>query len=321
MTTVQTLCVRRRCRCRRLARSVERLVEVRRLGSLTMSHTPSPWERPVFIASMGRSGSTLLQRVLNVHPQLTIWGEHGGMLSGLTASIDAVNQPAAFNNLDEGYEHREMVIGELSQKDVFKPWVSAFRPAGYEAKIRTMLTDLFTEGLSPDTRWGFKEIRYNADDVRKIMALFPHAHIVVLARDVNGYAQSRFFAWSNTDYDLTTDEGVAAIQQRLTKFINGWLRRYEGLVEVCNDFPERTSMVSYADLSAESGRVESLFGELGMTAPPSDAIEPVLRAVVGSSFKHNSLARSNRAHVGKIVDEIVAGWAEVDAVSTALSLK
>ena len=237
-----------------------------------MSHTGSAWERPVFIASMGRSGSTLLQRVLNVHPQLTIWGEHGGMLTGMLASIDAVNQPSAFDNLAEGYEHRDMVIGELSQKDVFKPWVSAFRPDHYEGKIRDLLTDVFTDGLSSDIRWGFKEIRYKADDFRKIMALFPDSHVIVLARDVEGYAQSRFFAWSNTDFDFATDEGVAAAQKKLTNFITGWLRRYEGLVELCNDYPDRTSKVTYADLSAESGRVESLFGELGMSAPSPEAL-------------------------------------------------
>jgi len=56
---------------------------------------------------MGRSGSTLLQRLLNVHAGLTIWGEHGGFLKGITEAYRLVGvEPSHRDQLEGGYEHR-----------------------------------------------------------------------------------------------------------------------------------------------------------------------------------------------------------------------
>ncbi len=279
----------------------------------------TPWERPVFVVSTGRSGSTLLQRVLNVHPDLTIWGEHAGMISGLVKSLDSVFHPAAHKNLTLGYADRELVVGELSEKDVFKPWVSPFTPEDYEAAIRNLISGLFTNGLSPNVRWGFKEIRYERPQVEKLMELFPNSHVVILSRDVLGYTQSRFFAWNNTDYDLATDEGLEKVKVRLRSITNGWIKRYQGFVELAAAAPERTSLVSYADLNMQSGRVSGLFEELGMASPAVDAIAPVLEAVVGSSFRHNSMARANREQMAEIVEEVLADRTEIELLSKSLS--
>ncbi len=243
---------------------------------------------------MGRSGSTLLQRLLNVHPQLTIWGEHGGFLKGLIDAYSVTLHDANRDNLIDGYEHRATVIGELVEKEKFKPWVSPFRPVDLQDRLRSLMVDLFTNSLTPDIRWGFKEIRYSKSEVEKLMELFPHAHLVILARDLDGYSMSRFFAFGNTDFDLESDEGRLAASTKLGQMRHGWMTRYRGLLEVRDQFPERTSVVSYADLAPGSQRPAQLFAELGETLPSADAIEVVLGAKTGSSFRFNEAARANR---------------------------
>lgn len=285
-----------------------------------MTSTSDRWARPIFIASMGRSGSTLLQRVLNVHPSVTIWGEHAGFLSGILQSYALAREPNAEKNLTQGFEHRNMVIGELSEKEVFKPWVSPFTPDDLEDGIRSMMTELFTAGLTPDIRWGFKEIRYTDVELRTLMSMFPQAQLVVLARDVGGYAQSRFFAFGNTDFDFETEDGRAQATKRVTNMINGWVKRYQGLVGLLDEFADRSTTVAYGDLVSGSDRPSRLFAELGEEPPRLEAIETVLGAVSGSSYRHNSAARASKSALEDLLAEVEIDRTEIARLSQRLGM-
>lgn len=281
---------------------------------------PTRWNQPIFVASMGRSGSTLLQRVLNVHPEVTIWGEHAGFLSGILQSLAIAESDAAVTNLQKGFENRDMVIGELSNTDVFEPWVSPFRAEDLGAAIHSMLIQLFTEGLAPETRWGFKEIRYTDAELVALMEMFPEAHLVLLARDIEGYATSRFFAFGNTDFDLESEEGRAQAIKRLTNMLNGWMKRYQGLLTVSDRYADRSSLVAYSDLVQGSDRPRRLFEELGETTPRQEAIDAVLGAMAGSSFKHNSAARSNRGRLAELIAQADVDREECARLSARLGL-
>ncbi len=285
-----------------------------------MTSIPDRWAQPIFVASMGRSGSTLLQRLLNVHPQVTIWGEHAGFLTGILQSYALAREPNAEKNLSEGFEHRDMVIGELSEKDVFKPWVSPFTADDLEHGVRSMMVDLFTAGLSPEIRWGFKEIRYTNVELRTLMAMFPQAQLVVLARDIEGYAQSRFFAFGNTDFDFETDVGREQASKRVTNMMNGWVKRYQGLVGLLDQFSDRSITVAYGDLVAGSSRPDRLFDELGEERPRREAIEAVLGAVSGSSYRHNSAARASRSELAALLELVDVDRDEIARLSQRLGL-
>ena len=283
-----------------------------------LEEVPNRWNRPIFVASMGRSGSTLLQRVLNVHPEVTIWGEHGGFLSGLLQSYDALSEPMTAQNLEVGNRSKDEVVGELSDKGSFKPWVSPFDQADAEDRIREMVLELFTDGLDPSIRWGFKEIRYSRDELATLMTMFPEAHMVILAREFRGFAQSRFFAFGNTSYDFDSEEGRQAARKRLSKMSRSWIRRYRGLLAVAKQYPERSSVIAYRDLVAGSPRPIELFAELGEDPPPASAIDDVLGAVAGSSFRHNSAARDNRDALVGLIDEAKINWAAHERLSGRL---
>ncbi len=279
---------------------------------------PIRWNRPIFVASMGRSGSTLLQRVLNLHPDVTIWGEHGGFLSGLLESYEAASRPVTAKNLAVGYESRHEIIGELQDKDSFKPWVSPFTTEDIERSFTDHVRGLFTSELAPTTRWGFKEIRYSQNEVATLMTMFPEAQLVILARDFPGFAQSRFFAFGNTDFDFDTEEGRAAAQLRLSKMADGWIRRYQGLLAARDQFVERTSVVAYHELTEGPSRAVELFAELGETAPTTGAIESVLGSIVGSTFRHNKAAIRNRDRLIELLDGAPIDWPEYELLAKEL---
>lgn len=271
---------------------------------------PTRWNRPIFVASMGRSGSTLLQRVLNVHPEITIWGEHGGFLSGILLSYRAASVPDTVRNLAEGYASRDQVIGELADKGSFIPWISPFSATDLEDRIVEMTRGLFTAGIESTVRWGFKEIRYNSQELTTLMRMFPEAHLVILARDFRGFAQSRFFAFGNTDFDFESAEGRSAVSRRLNTMSVNWIRRYQEMIGVREGYPDRTSLIAYRDLVPGSPRLAELFEELGEVSPAPEALNAVLGEVAGSSYRFNDAARRNRGELLAVLEESEVDWDE-----------
>lgn len=279
------------------------------------------WERPIIVASMGRSGSTLLQRLLNVHPEVTIWGEHGGFLRGLVEAYKLVGvEPSHREQLEAGFEQRNTIIGPLDEHDKFRPWVSPFRPDDMVDRLREFVVDTFTEGLTPDIRWGFKEIRYSGAELRRLMELFPHAQLVILARDVPGYAKSRFFAFGQTDFDFDSEEGIATATGKVDAMIDGWMKRYTGLLDLAAEQPGRTSLVAYSDLVPGNDRTARLFTELGETPPTNDALAAVLDAKAGSSFRWNEAARVNSERLDDVINDANYDRARYDVLAARLGL-
>ena len=164
-------------------------------------------DAPLIVSSVGRSGSTLLQRLLNCHEHLTIWGEHGGFLKGvLEARHRVVGIDAHRAHLERGFANRDSVVGVLSAPDSFEPWVSSFDANRFDQELRSTVIDLFSAQLPADVRWGFKEIRYTAADVVGLASFLPNAHFVFLVRDMESYLASRFFAFGR-EFDFETGEG------------------------------------------------------------------------------------------------------------------
>lgn len=266
-----------------------------------MSDQKSPWERPIFVASLARSGSTLLQRVINVHPGITIWGEHGGMLKGITDAVRGSTQEFVVKNLKSGVRVSEGVIGELSDKETFSPWVSPFEAHEISDALRATMLDLFTRKLPKDVRWGFKEIRYGALELRTMMELFPEAHLVILARGIEQQVSSRVFAWGAKDLDLDTDEGRTSAQDMIAGMTRHWVARYWSLHALAEEMPDRTSLVAYSDLVQGSDRIPKLFEELGESAPPDEAIGEVLGARSGSSYSKASKSNEHSELVAEMI--------------------
>ena len=115
---------------------------------------------PVVILSSGRSGSTLLQKLLNTHPELVIWGEHAGFLNGLMRSWKAVmNAEWIPDKVPRGLwlMNRDRPV----DAEKWTAWDGPFSKVMYHEAIRGMLDSLLAKGLPDEVRWGFKEIRYH----------------------------------------------------------------------------------------------------------------------------------------------------------------
>ena len=155
-------------------------------------------ERPVFLLGLHRSRSTLLQRVLNAHPKLVVWGEHGGLINKL-AELNATSELVW--NVERPISERGLRRFATKAPELlngFEPWATPWDPKEYRNSCRRFLTRTFRRDLRPGQRWGIKEIRYASPDTTRFLAsLYPESQFIVLRRDLLGLCVSSILCtWS-----------------------------------------------------------------------------------------------------------------------------
>lgn len=189
---------------------------------------------PVFLlAGGGRTGSTLLQRLIISTRQVLVWGEHGGIL--LPQMRRLLSQTHSWIESANGYR----MLDEF-KADAYNTWVPNLNPE--PASLRSAGRAFLEQYLGASARkmgyarWGFKEIRYGAEDVRMLQTLFPRASFVFLVRNpVNCLRSIKATKWYASDHNA--DPAV---------FLNEWARTSGDLADV---YPEcrRACLVRYED--------------------------------------------------------------------------
>jgi hypothetical protein len=170
-------------------------VRVRRLSSrtarwLVSTTSPSRDYRYVFVVTYGRSGSTLLQGLLNAIPGYRIRGENGNALYRLYQADAAI--ASAHGKFTESYHERP-----------HNAWYGApsMRPDAFRLQLIEGFVDHVLRPQPGDRVLGFKEIRYTHGDMRYFAqfldfldACFPGCKIVFNHRDPAATARSSWWA-------------------------------------------------------------------------------------------------------------------------------
>jgi hypothetical protein len=136
-------------------------------------------EEPIFLFASGhRTGSTLLQRLLNSCPDCLIWGEHNGYLNGFKGEYEKILE---WEKLHSGIRKTFLLQG-------YGEFIANMTPEVYELKNATHLhiTALFGLPAAKVGRstWGFKEVRYGAEIVLFLQDFYPKARFIHLTRNV-----------------------------------------------------------------------------------------------------------------------------------------
>lgn len=157
-----------------------------------------PLRRPVFVLSTGRSGSTLLQRLLNCHAELVLWGEHFGFLGSAVAALTHMHNPAQRHYPRHAAENRgwQRVVPALRDPAAALEWVNPWSMDEYREQLRAFVEHYFAARLAPGQRWGFKEIRYNSMPMLNgLRGLYPEARFVFVKRDPVEVVRSKVYAF------------------------------------------------------------------------------------------------------------------------------
>jgi hypothetical protein len=173
---------------------------------------PSPGDRDdlgyVFIMTYGRSGSTLVQGLLNAIPGYLVRGENSASLNHLHAFHKNMLAESQRGNL-------------VGRRKVTHPFYGMpdFPPERSLRDIRRLVLDTVLRP-EPDTRvTGFKEIRWYQDDLDDYCAwmreVFPGARFVVNTRNQADVLKSKWWAkQDNAAY-------LAGIEERILRVADG----------------------------------------------------------------------------------------------------
>ena len=152
--------------------------------------------KPVFIFAAHRSGSTMLERILNCHPNLVVWGEHGGLLNKF-AELNILASKTWNVSAPLGERRLERFVAKQSLEE-FDAWTNPMDVERLRSWTRSFLIETFSSGLKPGQRWGIKEIRYGGAALTWfLLNLFPDCRVLVLRRDLVQLCISNILAeWS-----------------------------------------------------------------------------------------------------------------------------
>jgi hypothetical protein len=229
-------------------------------------------ERPLFVLSAGwRSGSTLLQRLINSDPTALVWGEpysETGLLWRLADSFAAFDprrgrsyaEPAPRSGPDPA-----ALTGRFTGR-------LAPHPSYLLDAHRLLLVTAFGEPARAcgRARWGIKEVTLEADAARYVHTLFPQARTVFLVRHPvaawQSYRPERDrrpwpyhwpdrYIFSTGDFGRMWAEAVDGFQQAVGE-LDARLVRYEDLTtETC-----LADLEKYLDVRLDRGLLEQRLG-------------------------------------------------------------
>lgn len=152
----------------------------------------------VFVMAFQRSGSTLLQVLLNSIPGYLIRGENGGLL----ADLHRFHRRAQ--------KQKELRRGHAA--DVGFPFfgINEFDEQASLDQIRELVTRTLLRPL-PDSRvLGFKEVNWYVDDLQDYVEfyreVFPNARFIINTRRIEDSAKSRWFAQRDDSVEFLTGE-------------------------------------------------------------------------------------------------------------------
>lgn len=198
----------------------------------------APPLRPVFLLSLPRSGSTLVQRVLAAHATVATVPEPWLVLPQVYALREA--------GVDAEYDHRSLAGAVRGFARRLPGGVDT-----YHRHVRTLLLSLYTEAAPAGTRWFVdKTPRYHLI-VDELAALFPDAVLILLWRNPLAVLASMTTTW---------DRGLWAPCRHGIDLFSGM----EQLTSAAERLADRVTTVRYEDLVASPKAWRPIFDRLGI---------------------------------------------------------
>jgi hypothetical protein len=253
-------------------------------------------DKPVFLfSSSWRSGSTLLQRIVNSDPEILLWGEPFADCNLVQNLADSLRIFQAKEPPEYYFLKSLKVKSSLSHR-----WTANLYPninylfRSHRAFFQTLYAESANQyGFS---RWGFKEVRLTIDHAIYLKWLFPHAKFLFLYR--NPYkAYESCYTWRNLYWNWPNQPVIGP-----EKFGTYWLNQVTGFLE---DYQKVDGfLIKYEDLCSEKISI----GSIG-TYLDAELNENILDTKIGSS-KDKKDQKETPKYLLKRLERVVSPLAE-----------
>jgi hypothetical protein len=224
----------------------------------------------IVLSPVGRSGSTLLQRICNARKQTLIWGEHGGALWYFSEIYGVITEMASLGSAD-----REKYFAGNEDPN---QWIASMCPdLGYAQQAvvesaRTLLNTLYGQYEPGHDILGFTEIRYGRADVELLRKCYPEADILLLVRHPCD-------TWSSSgNWPYSLEEWIAM-----------WQANTEAYADLAQS-DRHCHLIHYRDVVGKESRVMALLKDLARVT--EEQIADVLAHKIGSC--HLDCSHSDR---------------------------
>lgn len=206
---------------------------------------------PIVVLAQPRSGSTLVQRLLNLCPGVTIMGEHGGPFHKIAYAylkFEKFHKQESYKMRLSDDELREMI----KRKNDF----TVATCGGVRIETVRELTRQFIRAIGNPLnnefeRWGFKEV-VTPDVGDTVIELFPASQVICLVRDpvdcINSIVRT---SWWGRDLNWITNDA--------------WKQKFDSFRELACNYPGSVMLARYEQYSS---RLPEIFEWLNLEWTP-----------------------------------------------------
>jgi hypothetical protein len=191
---------------------------------------------PVFIFGTGRCGSTHIQRLITLSTCCWIWGEHGGFLEPLLASVSSYENSEGLEKFVFGRgapRNEDQLIADITAGSDMLSWINELDKCGFRIEVKSLIDRMFRSRVPKGWKeWGFTEIRYGLDNDAPSMLLniFEDATAVFTFRHRKITIESMIRTWSP---DLLKDTPTG---QDLSRIYRICATRYSKIIKYFLNF-------------------------------------------------------------------------------------
>ncbi len=207
---------------------------------------------PIFLLGSGRSGTTLLMKILNSMDHVILSGEHGGFLKQIA---DAYFFHFTDEKMKKRFEKEEAPDALFAKKLEYKPgysWLHWYGKDTVKKNYKKFIESFFSpEKFSKKVCWGFKEIRYGINDqvMEMLIDLYPNARFVFIIRD---------------PIDVIASQLVMGKWGDLDEIIRNWVSQNNHMLKFYYKNNENCFLIRYEEMiSKDSDKLSQLFNWLG----------------------------------------------------------
>lgn len=232
-----------------------------------------PSNAPIFLfASIWRSGSTLLQRLLCSNPDLILWGEpytDTAILPRMAEASKAI--------LQESWLTPEHFISDNEvMKNLSEYWIANLYPPpqAYQNACRVMVDTLFRYPAEENgfSRFGFKEVRHSVDVAQFLQWVYPDARFVFLVRNPwDCWASYRGASWY-LQYPNILIESIEDFARLWVKNLSSFLKWHD----------DSGMLIRYEDLISPNFSLQQLEAHCQL---PNISPDPLQKKVRGVNYK------------------------------------
>ncbi len=234
---------------------------------------------PIFLLGTHRSGTTLLQRILNSSEDVVIWGEHGGFLS-------QVAEAYFFNFEDKTILHNipkynnplhtpRATLRELKNPKSWPAWCNWYSQKELRDIFRSFIENFFNPpDLKKNVFWGFKEIKYGQGcrTLEMLSDLYPNAKFIFIIRNPIDIVAAHYFKHLKKRSGLGNQLTISQAKElkkdcefTMEQEAEAWRKQNNYFMDFKEKNSHKSFLVVYEDLISEPSIAESVLKWLGVS--------------------------------------------------------